>query len=288
MTLQSRLSRLVKNKPLLLGLLVVLAVGLFAAAAPAIADDSQVTPADDVDVDQNPNEIDLRFEHANGTGLAPGEPQRYQVVIEGAVDGMEGYDINLTVDDENVADIVDFDAKVGSWDNPDSGGEPFSKDNSTLVDENTLSLEVAAGNQTFDADQSEIVIADVFVKANMDAFPGQGTMTVNEWGLTTSYIKIQDLNASEYQYGSVNPGPQEVAWVDVSEDGNPARDNNGDGLLGDVRGDGSVALPDALTLFDNRLALDGMSEVAPYFDFDGQGGVGLPDALTLFDERNER
>jgi hypothetical protein len=285
----SELSDLVKSKPVLLGLLVVLGAGLLAVGGPAVAADSPAPTQDGVDTAQNNNTINLTLEPANGKltpGLVPGEPQQYELVVEGAVDGISAYNATISIEDSNVANITGFEEQ---FEQPVANGTDDLSKSEILDGGSTLSLRTALGNSTYDGAE-EIVVADVFIQANASAFPGQGTLALNQWNLTTSNVEVRDNTSGvePYQNGAVGLAPQDVAWFDVNGNGNPAADVNGDGLLGDVRGDnGAVNLFDALELFDSRNAVN-TEEFTPYFDFTQDGAVNLFDALQLFDERNQR
>jgi hypothetical protein len=223
----------------------------------------------------NPSSIDISFEHANGTGLAPGEPQRYELVIEGAENGIAGYDIDIQIQDTGIASFADFEETTEESTNSaiESGGSVLNL---------TADLTLPIGSA------EELVLADVWVEANPDALPAPGTLSVEPWDLTTTDVSVEG-DTGPYQDGDTGIATQEVAWADLNGNNKPAQDVTGDGLLDDTFGNGDVALPDALLLFDNRNEL-GTSALAPYFNFaeDQPPEVKLADALVLFDERFDR
>lgn len=224
----------------------------------------------------NPSAVDLSFEHANETGLVPGEPQRYELVVTGAEDGIAGYDMEVAIDDDDIATFVEVSETAPS------DGESGIEEGGTV-----LNLEGQLDEPLGPAD--EIVVADVWVEAESDAFPGEGTTTVDDWELTTVEASVADSQSLPYRQGDLGIATQTVGWFDLDEQGNgPARDVTGDGLLDDVFGDDEVQLADALLLFSNRFELDTEPAFVPFFDFDGDNDVTLGDALVLFNERFER
>ena len=68
---------------------------------------------------------------------------------------------------------------------------------------------------------------------------------------------------------------------DVTGDGNPATDPDGDGLFEDVNGDGSFSVVDVQALFAN-LDSDAVQDNPELFDFNGDGEVDVTDVQALF------
>ena len=68
---------------------------------------------------------------------------------------------------------------------------------------------------------------------------------------------------------------------DVTGDGSPAQDFDGDGLYEDVNGDGSFTAVDVQALFAN-LESDAVQENPELFDFNGDGQVDVTDVQALF------
>jgi hypothetical protein len=215
--------------------------------------------------------VDLSFEHASGTGLAPGAPQQYELVLSGATEGISSYDLELGIEDDDVASFVGF--------------EELATDSSSAIEDGGTTLNLSATLEEPVAGSEAVVLADVFVEADPAAFPGEGTVTVNDWQLTSTAVSVENADSLLYQEGETAIASQDVAWVDVTGNGMPATDRNGDGLLGDVTGDQEVGLADALVLFDERNTLSATDALVPYFDYDGNGNIGLADALLLFDQR---
>jgi len=78
--------------------------------------------------------------------------------------------------------------------------------------------------------------------------------------------------------GSTTPAPTPVGPGDVSGDGNPSTDPDGDGLYEDVDGNGTVGVIDVVVLLAR---LDRLGDDEPYFDFDGNGRVNAVDVADL-------
>ena len=69
---------------------------------------------------------------------------------------------------------------------------------------------------------------------------------------------------------------------DITGNGLPAQDLDGDGLYEDVDGDGAFDIFDVQALFDNQDAT-AVQENADLFNFDGEEGVGIFDIQALFE-----
>lgn len=274
MTTRNGVLRSIRDRPVVLAALVALAAGVVAIGAPAIAADDPVTQ-DEVETDQE-HEIDVTLEHAGGTGLVPGEAQRYELVVEGADAGIQAYDGLIEIEDTDVASFTDVNTINGTTGEPEE--LPF--DNST-VDDSTLDLETALGDATFDG--GDAVIAELFIEADDGLGPGDEQFTVEEWDLTVSEMEVLNDDGEIYA-GEPTIDSQEVGLFDFGDNGELAQDVTGDGLVDDLTATGDTGLGDALTLFDERDTLN-ENPFIPFFDFTGSGGVGLGDALQLFDRR---
>ena len=281
MTTRNGVLRSIRNRPVVLAALVALAAGVVAIGAPAIAADDPVTQ-DEVEIDQN-HEIDVTLEHAGGTGLVPGEAQQYELVVEGADAGVQAYDGLIEIEDTDVASFTDV--EITAEDAGDEG--PF--DNSEVVDESTLDLETALGAAAFDGGD-EVVIAEVFIETDDGLGPGDEQFTVEEWDLTVSEMEVLNDDGEIYA-GEPTIDSQELGLFDFGDDGNLARDNNGDGLVGDITGNEEVDSGDALTLFFNR-DIPEIDANPEFFSFGEDPrdiqSIDSGNALTLFFERNIR
>jgi PKD repeat protein len=101
-----------------------------------------------------------------------------------------------------------------------------------------------------------------------------------------------DIESGPYEATVTAPGSTITRTVritdvpDLTGDGRPARDPDGDGLFEDVNGDGMTNVFDALAYYNNRNS-DGIRTNPEYFDFDGDGVSGTVfDALALYNERS--
>ncbi len=84
----------------------------------------------------------------------------YEVVVEDADDGIGAYELNVSLGDTSVAEIVDYDLTAA-----ETGNGPY--DGSRITDNETLTLEVALGEAAHEAnetDGSEFVVATVDVE----------------------------------------------------------------------------------------------------------------------------
>ena len=81
-----------------------------------------------------------------------------------------------------------------------------------------------------------------------------------------------------YALGEGSGGP---LVPDVTGDGNPAQDLDGDGLYEDVNGDGAFTAVDVQALFAN-LDSDAVQNNIERFDFNGDGKVDVTDVQALF------
>ena len=219
----------------------------------------------------SPAEVDLSFESA--TGLVPGEPQRYELVVGGAESGIASYDIELQIEDDTIAGFTDV-----------SEAEPAV---STSVIENDGAVLNLSGQLDEPFDGGEIVVADVWVEADPEAFPAGAAPTVDSWEITTVRADIVGDGSVAYGSGDTDIESQEIGWFDPNGNGEPAQDVTGDGLVDDLTGDGGVTVSDSLLLFESRETFD-EGQLVPFFDFTDSGSVGVGDALTLFAERTDR
>jgi len=78
--------------------------------------------------------------------------------------------------------------------------------------------------------------------------------------------------------GSTTPTSTPAGPGDVSGDGTPPTDPDGDGLYEDVDGNGTVGVIDVVVLLAR---LDRLGDDEPYFDFDGNGRVNAVDVADL-------
>ena len=250
------------NKQLLLGVLVVLTVGLlFTGAALTVgADEAEPTQ----------ESVDVSFEHANDLALVPGADQTFEVVVDGPTEGIEAYDLEINlVDNEADAEIVGF---------SETASDTLNFSNSEYTAD-SVTLQSALADETFDG-ADEIVVAEVHVAAP-EGLTVEGDEERLDWDVEMSGdISYAEDGQTLYDATYVD-SPQELVLLDVNDNGLPAEDRTGNGLLEDIESDGEITLFDALVLLDNRG--DALTpEQAEFFNFDGAN----PDEVTLFDALN--
>ena len=98
--------------------------------------------------------------------------------------------------------------------------------------------------------------------------------------VTDDIIYVSSTDGSLYALSKTDATP---AGPDVTGDGNPAQDLDGDGLYEDVNGDGSFTIVDVQALFAN-LDSDAVQENADLFDFNGDGKVNVSDVQALYNK----
>jgi outer membrane protein assembly factor BamB len=96
--------------------------------------------------------------------------------------------------------------------------------------------------------------------------------------VTDDIIYVSSTDGSLYALSKTDATP---TGPDVTGDGNPAQDLDGDGLYEDVNGDGSFTIVDVQALFAN-LDSDAVQQNADLFDFNGDGEVNVSDVQTLY------
>lgn len=72
---------------------------------------------------------------------------------------------------------------------------------------------------------------------------------------------------------------------DITDNGEPATDLDGDGLYEDIDGDGELTIFDVQALFDERSNI--ASENVEFFDFDDNGELDIFDVQALFDQQQD-
>lgn len=98
--------------------------------------------------------------------------------------------------------------------------------------------------------------------------------------VTENKIYVASVNGSVFALTETEPEP---AGPDVTGDGNPAQDVDGDGLYEDVNGDGSFTIVDVQALFAN-LDSDAVQQNVDRFDFNNDGKVDVSDVQALYNK----
>ncbi len=117
-------------------LTVIVAAIVLAVAVPGVV--AQDTPDGEVEVRLSPEQ-----------GAADeGETRAYEVVVVDAAEGIGAYELNVSVDDTGVGQIVDYELAATQGPNFPIDGSQITADNGTLA------LEVALGDRAHDANQT--------------------------------------------------------------------------------------------------------------------------------------
>lgn len=98
--------------------------------------------------------------------------------------------------------------------------------------------------------------------------------------VTNNRIYVANTNGSLFALGETEANP---AGPDVTGDGNPAQDVDGDGLYEDVNGDGSFTIVDVQALFAN-LDSEAVQQNVDRFDFNNDGKVDVSDVQALYNK----
>ena len=214
--------------------------------------------------DDDPDAVDLSLQPVNSE-VQPGAQQTYELVVEGATNGIGSYDATITVGDTTVAEITDaraFQTSAGLFD-------------TTIADDGS-SVQFA-GLVQFDA-ASQLTLAEIDVAA---------ADTTGETSLDLSVADIADSDASSYRVESATG-----AMLTVSEDAGPPplpdqdnapQDLDGDGLYEDVNGDDQFSIADVQIFFQNRDS-DAVQNNPEAFNFDETDPpeVSIGDVQALF------
>ncbi|WP_152422964.1 dockerin type I domain-containing protein [Halorubrum kocurii] len=169
------------------------------------------------------------------------------------------YDFDVSLNDTSSAVITDITLK----------GDPGVQ-NVNITDRSSASARAAVAEVSGDGGA---VIAEVELGA---ARAGVATLetTVNSLGDDEGVkYNITDPTASATVRSQTPPG-------DITGDGNPATDPDGDGVYEDVNGDGSVNALDVQALFANLNSDSVQGNMA--FDFNGDGSVSVIDVQYMF------
>lgn len=272
------------NRQLLLGILVVLAAGglMMGAALTVGADEAE----------SSQGEVEVTLEHSQGLDLVPGisgddiadVTQTYELNVYGAEEGLEAYEATVELESNDAdAEIVDVTAFT------EEGEDTYSFVNVT-ADDDSIYIEAALGNETFDpvgADEA-ITIAEVEMNVDFDENdPMEERVERPGWDVAFSGVEmvalVDDDETFEENLYDVNAPTvsHEAVFIDVDENGVPAQDATGDGLLEDTEADNRISIFDSINVLDLRgdAEIEDDYEVAHFFNWDGAD----PDRVTIFD-----
>ena len=105
--------------------------------------------------------------------------------------------------------------------------------------------------------------------------------SVGDYTITLRVTDTDDVSATTEQ--TISVGVQANGPGDVTGDGNPATDTDGDRRYEDVNGDGSASATDVQALFANRDS-DAVQSNPELFDFNDSGSFSISDVQALFSE----
>jgi hypothetical protein len=186
------------------------------------------TPA----VAQADGEINVVLE-PTAQDVQPGEETTYDVNVEGADDGVSAYGVTVDIGDTSVGTITDgtlveFGGQFGSVTVSDDGS--------------SVRFEEAVGGD--DAGSEDFTLATVTVTAadatgNTELSVSDATVDGNNNSYTNAELGSADLTI-----------PAETDTPDLTGNGEPPQDLNGDGFKEDINGDGEFNIFDIQALFD--------------------------------------
>jgi len=194
--------------------------------------------------------------------VAPGSAVTYDVVATNAPDGISSYGFTVSTTDTPTATITDA----------SFGGNPSgSTSNINLAADNSF-VAVTAGFAGISSG-TDVVLGTVTVQGNTTGTADLNVTVSNLFDSTNAELTVTSLNNASVTTSRIGPG-------DVTGDGNPALDPDGDGLYEDVNGD-SVANSSDVQALKSYVNSSG-TDLA--FDFDADGDLDLDDAQTLSNE----
>jgi hypothetical protein len=204
-------------------------------------------------------------------GLAPANPtvsvggtRTVNVVVTGASDGVNGFDLSVESSDADTVRLVDvaFAGNAG----PQFRTAEFAPDNSSVA--------VSAVFSDVDG-ASEATILNLTVEG---AEEGSADLSID----VADADGIVDGDGDAYRIDEETGGTVTVRAGGPAVGGNPpATDPDGDGRYEDVNGDGSLGVGDVIVLFRN---VDASAAQTDEFDFNADGDIGIGDVVRLFNE----
>lgn len=216
-------------------------------------------------VEDDRSEINISLHPTDGE-VAPAERQTYDVVVENASDGINSFDLNVTLGNGDVGEFTEYEL----INTPDV--------DNTALSNTTVNFRIEMGDNAY-APADETTIARVIVYAN----GGNGDSTQ----IDLENVEITDTNYTPYEIGTTTS-----AVLHISDDEeippvigeNPPTDPDNDGLYEDINGDGQFDVFDVQAFFNN-INSEPIQNNAELFDFDGSGGdANVFDVQALFNQ----
>ncbi len=230
---------------------------------------SSENDSDEADVTVVPSvTVDIREPEQERAATAP---VPLDIAIEGPDEGLSTF--NITFEINQTASSVNASFTETSFNR--SG-----LDRSTIEDDGSQARLATALLSNDYGPAEELVVAQLTLVTD-----APGTVVVEAVAADVVGEDSSPSYAATFDHGNLTTVEQPPPFP--GSNSHPA-DLTGDGLHGDVDGNGEVNLFDALTLFDNRNSI--ADEDVHFFKFSDSNPdtVTLFDALQLFDERNAR
>ncbi|AKB29105.1 cell surface protein [Methanosarcina siciliae T4/M] len=194
------------------------------------------------------------------SSVAENESTEINIVASNFPEGLSGYNLTVSIDDPDVAEIVDID--YPSW---------------ALITENSTLPGTSIYMKTVD-------LEDAVKEGAADVMLATLTVSGKEKGSANLSIGVKRLE--EDSGDSIEPalltGKIEVTLLSPLPDQEYApKDLNGDGFYEDLTGNGEFSFVDIVAYFHN---MDWIEENMPveYFDFNGNGRIDFDDVVRMF------
>ena len=225
--------------------------------------DDESTGTLTVEAPQNDGEVALTIDPATQQ-VPTGGTATLDIVVEGADNGLGAYEFTVTVTDTSVVEIT----TVTETNTGGTGETTVAEDGSQATFNRALL------NDSFDP-AAEITIGSVTVTTG-DAADGATDLTLDA-------NSLGDAGGTGYTVDATATATVEtIDAPDVTGNGQPATDPDGDGKFEDINGDGSSDVLDVQALFQNSDA-DAVQNTAG-FDFNDDGSVDVLDVQALFQQ----
>lgn len=193
--------------------------------------------------------------------VAPNGSTTADIAVSGT-DDIGAYAFSASVDgaDTQITDVT-------------LAGSPGTQNVSISTDGSTAEAQAALAE--IDGGQDAVIASVTLAGAPAD----NGTLSV-------SVSDVGDLEGNPYEIDQANATATistQDQIPDVTGDGNPPTDPDGDGLYSDVNGDGETTVSDVQAFFTSYNS-DAVQDNSAAFDFNGDGQVTVSDVQALFSD----
>lgn len=235
------------------GAVALLVVALFVVGVGGVAAASE-------DVSSQSSEITVSLEPADQT-VAPGETAAYDVVVEGATEGIGAYELTVALSDSSVGSFASF----------EHANEPLF--DNTEVTDSELTVSAAMGENTI-AGAEQITLGTATVVGQAE---GQATLSVADGAAIT------DVSDQQYGVGTTASGALTVeavaqtATVDIVPQADQVRAG------GETTLDVVVSGEAGISAYDMEIDLDSSTAGAAFVDYEltAEGPSGPLDNSTI-------